>query len=195
MAASDWDPNFKAPGAPKARITVFWASNYKVDTSKKIIDYAEKLLAEHNIGLDVYPGKTRTDKHTIKTSDLIMPEEYNAIRLQMGAVFDDQKSGDKRQRLPVLFCQFKEYGNGITVLRKGPGDPENTSPWLPYCLIGQNADPDYSNLIHEIGHAANETRAHLTTKGNIMHDAPTVQTRDTIVKTQVQVITRAYFVK
>jgi len=192
---SDWDPNYKAPGSLKARITVFWGSNYAKDTSKQILDYTEKLLAEHGIGFDVYPGKTKTDKHTIKTSDLVMDTEYNDLRLKMGAVFDDQKTADKRQRLPVLFCQYKEWGNGLTVLRKGPGDPENASPWLPYVLIGMNADPDYSNLIHEIGHAALESRQHSTTKGHIMHDAPSVQTRNVIVKPVVQAIARSYFVK
>ena len=33
MASSDWDPNYKNPVALKARLTVFWASNYKIDTS------------------------------------------------------------------------------------------------------------------------------------------------------------------
>ena len=41
---SDWDPNFKVPGALKARLTVFWGSNYTVDKSKQTLDYAEKLL-------------------------------------------------------------------------------------------------------------------------------------------------------
>jgi hypothetical protein len=172
---SDWDPNYKAPGALKLRLSLFWGSNYTVDKSKEIVEYAGKLLGEHGIGLDVYPGKTRTDAHTIKTSDIVMPEEYNDLRLKMGAVFDDQKTADKRQRLPVLFCQFKQWGNGLTVLRKGTGDPDSASPWPAYVLIGMNADPDYSNLIHEIGHAAMESRQHSLTKGHIMHDAPSVQ--------------------
>ncbi len=192
---SDWDPNYKVPGALKARLTVFWGSNYTVDKSKQTLDYAEKLLGEHGIGFDVYPGKTRTDKHTIKTPDLVMPEDYNNLRLQMGAVFDDQKTGDKRQRLPVLFCQFKYMGNGLTVLRKGAGDPDSASPWLPYVLIGLDPDIDNSALIHEIGHAAMESRQHSTTKGHIMHDSPAAQTRNIIVKPIVQIIARSYFVK
>jgi hypothetical protein len=190
-----WDPNYKHPGALKARLTLFWGSNYKVDKSKEIVEYAEKLLAQHGIGMDVYPGKTRTDKHTIKIPDLVETTEYNDYRLKMGAIYDDQKTGDKRQRIPVFFCQYRERGNGFTVLTKGPGDPENASPWLPYIFISMNADPDYSNLIHEIGHAANQNRQHSTTEGNIMHDAPAKKTRDTIVKAQVQVIAKAYFVK
>ena len=188
----NWDPNYKNPGAAKARLTLFWASNYKIDTSKKLLDYAEKLLGEHNIGFDVYPGKARTDKHTIQVPDqLIKPEEYNDLRLKMGAIFDDQKTGDKRQRLPVIFCEFLDRGHGLTVLMK----PAGLSPWLPYCLLSGVTDPDNSALIHEMGHAATNSPNHLPQKGNIMHDAPSVMARTTIVKTQVQAIARAYFVR
>jgi hypothetical protein len=187
--------DYKVPGALKARVTLFWGSNYSVDKSKAIVDYTEKMLAEHGIGLDVYPGKARTDKHTIQTSDIVQPEEYEDLRGKMAAIYDDQKSGDKRQRLPVLFCQFKEMGNGLTILKKGMGDPQSASPWLPYVLIGMSADPDNSNLIHEIGHAANQNRQHSTTLGQIMNDAPSVCPRDKINKSQLLVIARSYFVK
>jgi hypothetical protein len=192
---SDWDPNYKNVAAVKARLTLFWASNYKIDTAKKVLDQAEKLLGEHNIGFDVYPGKIRTDKHTIQVPDRpIMPDEYNDLRLKMGAIFDDQKTTDKRQRLPVLFCEFKYSGNGLTVLTKPPSEKEG-STWLPYCLISGVIDGDNSTLIHEIGHAATQSPNHLPQKGNIMHESPVVQARTTIVKTQVQAIARAYFVR
>jgi hypothetical protein len=191
---SDWDPNYKIPGAAKARLTVFWASNYKIDTAKKVLDQAEKLLGEHNIGFDVYPGKVRTDKHTIPVPDRpITPEEYNDIRLKMGAIFDDQKTTDKRQRLPVLFCEFLDRGHGLTVLTR-PAGAATGSTWLPYCLVSGVVDGDNSTLIHEIGHAATNSPNHLPQKGNIMHDAPSVMARNVIVKSQVQAIARAYFV-
>jgi hypothetical protein len=192
---SDRDPNYKVPGALKARVTVFWGSNYSLDKSKMMLDYAEKLLAEHGIGFDVYPGKTRTDKHTIKTPEIIPAGEYEPWRLQMAKIFDDQKTADKRQRLPVFFCQFKDAGDGFTVLTKGPGDPENASPWLPYVFIGMSSAPDESNLIHEIGHAANGNRQHSLDAGEIMHASPAVTKRTKINKTQVVNISRAYFVK
>jgi hypothetical protein len=191
---TDWDPSFKQPGALKARLTLFWASNYKVDTSKKVLDYAEKLLGEHNIGFDVYPSKTRTDKHTIKLPDeLVQKEQYNDLRCQMAKIYDDQKTGDKRQRLPVLFCEFKYPGYGLTVLTKPQGAAEG-STWLPYCLISGNIDNDPSALIHELGHAAMGSN-HLPTLGNIMHDAPSKQARTTIVKSQVQAFSRVYYIK
>ncbi len=195
MASSDWDPNYKNPGAAKARLTLFWASNYKIDTSKTVLDYAEKLLAEHNIGFDVYPGKTRTDKHTIQVPDkLLLPEDYNDLRLKMGAIFDDQKTADKRQRLPVIFCEFKDTGVGLTVLTRPVGTTTG-SPWLPYCLVSGVINGDESVLIHEIGHAATNSPNHLPTPGNIMHDSPAKQKRTTIVKTQIQAIARCYFVR
>ncbi len=194
MSNSDWDANYKSPGAAKARLTLFWASNYKIDTAKKVLDQAEKLLGEHNIGFDVYPGKFRTAKHTIQVPDRpINKEEYNDLRLKMGAIFDDQKTTDRRQRLPVLFCEFLYPGNGLTVLTKPPSEREG-STWLPYCLVSGVIDADSSTLIHEIGHAATGSPNHLPQKGNIMHDAPSVMARTAIVKTQVQAIARAYFV-
>jgi hypothetical protein len=192
---ADRDPNYKVPGSLKARLTVFWGSNYTLDKSKMFLDYAEKLLAEHGIGFDVYPGKTRVDKHVIKTSEIVQPEEYNDLRNQMAKIYDDQKTGDKRQRLPVLFCQNKASGDGYTVLTKGPGDPENASPWLPYVLIGMGSTVDESNLIHEIGHAANQDRQHSPDKGEIMHESPAIVKRTIINKTQMVKISRAYFVK
>lgn len=195
MASSDWDPNYKNPGLAKARVTLFWASNYKIDTAKKVLDQAEKLLSEHGIGFDVYPGKTRTDKHTIQVPDRpINTDEYNDLRLKAGAIFDDQKTADKRQRLPIIFCEFKYPGNGLTILTR-PAGSDDGSPWLPYCLISGLADPDSSTLIHEIGHAATNSPNHLPQKGNIMHESPVIMSRTTIVKTQVQAISRAYFVR
>jgi hypothetical protein len=192
---SDWDPSYKNPGAAKARLTLFWASNYKIDTSKKVLDQAEKLLAEHGIGLDVYPGRTRTAAHTIEVPDRpVNPEEYNDIRLKMGAVFDDQKIAGKRQRLPVIFCEFKYPGYGLTILTK-PAGATDGSPWLPYCMISGVIDPDNSTLIHEIGHAGTGSPNHSPQKGNIMFESSAVQARITIVKAQVQAIARAYFVR
>jgi len=192
---SDWDANYKNPGSAKARLTLFWASNYKIDTSKKVLDQAEKLLSEHNIGFDVYPGKTRTDKHTIQVPDRpLNKEEYNDLRLKAGAIFDDQKTADKRQRLPVIFCEFLYPGNGLAVLTKPPSEKEG-STWLPYCLVSGVIDPDNSTLIHEIGHAATNSPNHLPQKGNIMHESSAIMARTTIVKTQVQAIARAYFVR
>jgi hypothetical protein len=192
---ADRDTNYKVPGALKARVTVFWGTNYTIDKSKMFLDYAEKLLAEHGVGFDVYPGKTRTEKHTIQTPDIVQPGAYGELRDQMAKIYDDQKTGDKRQRLPVLFCQFKDSGEGFTVLTKGMGDPDSASPWLPYVLIGMSSSPDESNLIHEIGHAANQDRQHSPDEGEIMYPSAALVKRSKIDKTQMVRIQRAYFVK
>jgi hypothetical protein len=69
------------------------------------------------------------------------------------------------------------------------------STWLPYCMVRGAIDADNSTLIHEIGHAATNSPNHLWQKGNIMHESPVIQARTTIVKTQVQAIACAYFVR
>lgn len=190
------DPNYKNPGAAKARLTLFWCTNYKIDTSKKVLDQAEKLLGEHNIGLDVYPGRTRTDKHTITVpaDHLILPEEYNDLRLKAAAIFDDQKTPDKRQRLPVFFCEFKDVGHGITVITKKPGDPSG-STWLPYCLVSGVIDNDNATLVHELGHAAHNSGVHSPDLGHVMHNAPAAKARTIIDKIWVQIYARGYYVK
>lgn len=193
--SNDRDPNYKNPGSAKVRVTLFWCTNHTPDISKKQLDYAEKLLAEHNIGFDVLPGKARTDKHTITVPDRpLLPEEYEGLRHKVAAIFDDQKTTDKRQRLPVIFTQVKDWGNAITVITKKPEEATG-STWLPYCLIGSSSDSDLSPVIHEIGHAAHNSRVHSPDKGHIMHEAAAVTPRTIIDRLWVGIIARAYFCK
>lgn len=194
--SNDRDPNYKNPGTAKARLVLFWATNYKQDTSKQVLDYAEKLLGEHNIGMDVYPGRTRTDKFTIKTpDDPILPELYGVVRGVADALYiaDKSKSIESDNRLAVFFCQFKDTGYGITVLKRKPNETTG-SVWAPYCFVGSAVNSDNSTLIHEIGHAAHNSGQHSPDKGHIMFEA-SVQPRTIIDKIWVQIIARAYFVK
>jgi hypothetical protein len=195
--SNDRDPNYKNPGTAKVRLAVFWATNYKSDTSKQVIDQAEKLLGQHNIGLDVYPGKTRTEKHTIKIGDdPILPVTYPVVRGVADAIFigDKLKSIEDDKRLAVFFCQYKDLGLGITVLKRKPGETTG-NPWAPYCFVGSAVDPDNSTLVHEIGHAAHNSGQHSPDKGHIMFEASVVQPRTIIDKIWVQIIARAYFTK
>lgn len=185
-----WDPHYVHPGKTTVRLTLFWVSNYYQDTSQKVLKTAENLLAEHGLGLDTYP-KSRQSKHTIQIpgdpTQLLVndpqntPYDYNWLRNQGAAIFDDQATGDKRQRLPVFFCQFKDAGYGITVLN---------SNWLPYCMIGVNTDPGGYCLAHEIIHAATNSGLHCNTpKGNVFGDVP----GNILVRAHVEAIARAYF--
>lgn len=193
-----WDPNYKAPGNKKVRLTLFWLSNYTIDTWEQAIAKTKKLLAEHGLGLDVYPA-SRSAAHTItipgdSTRLLVRDEttnqdDFNWMRLEAGRIFDDQKTGDKRQRLPVFFCEFKDPAHGLTVLRG------KLSGWLPYCMVSGVLCGDKSTLVHEIGHAAGLN--HLQNpkdlpKRNFMDYV--TQERDLMYKAQVQVLEKAYFV-
>ncbi|MFO1423254.1 MAG: hypothetical protein U1F70_06310 [Candidatus Competibacteraceae bacterium] len=192
MNTTDWDPNYKHPGKTTVRLTLFWVSNYYQDTSQKVLKKAEQMLAEHGLGLDIYPkSRQSAPNHTIQIpgdpTQLLVndpentPYTYNWLRNQAAAIFDDQATKDKRQRLPVFFCQFKASGYGITVLN---------SNWLPYCLIGANPDPDGYCLIHEIIHAATNSAIHCNTpKCNVFGDIP----GNIMIRTHVQAIAKAYF--
>jgi hypothetical protein len=192
MSKSDWDPNYKHPAKKIVRLTLFWVSNYYKDTSQTVLKKTEEMLAEHGLGLDVYP-KTRqaAPKHNIQIpgdpNQLLINDPqntvytYNWVRHQAAAIFDDQATKDKRQRLPVIFCQFKESGAGIAVLG---------SDWPPYCLIGVNPDPGCYCLIHEIIHAATNSSLHCNTpKGNVFGDIP----GNIMIRAHVDAIAKAYF--
>jgi hypothetical protein len=194
--SNDRDPNYKNPGNAKVRLALFWATNYKINTAKQVVDYAEKLLREHNIGLDVYPGTTRTDDHTMNVGDdPVLPMMYSTLRAIADAKYVAKKytSPDADKRLVVIFCEFKDLGHGLTILKRKPGETTG-SLWEPYCLVSGNTGNDDSVLIHEIGHAAHNSGQHSPDPGHIMHEAPVLKARTIIDKIWVKIIARAGFV-
>jgi len=189
MAKSDWDPDYKLPGNKVVNLCLFWATNYKINSSLKTIEQAEKRLKEHNIGINIYPSRNYTKSHIIDVGDeAIPPQDYDKLRRKAAAVFDDQKTTDKIQRLPIIFCEFVARGYGLTVLRG------KNSSWLAYCLVSQTLNQDYSTLIHEIGHAAANNGQHSPQKSNFMHESSYPE-RTIMVKAQIQLLARAYFVR
>jgi hypothetical protein len=116
---TDWDPNYKHPGKTTVRLTLFWVSNYYQDTSQKVLKKAEQMLTEHGLGLEIYPkSRQSAPNHTIQIpgdpTQLLVndpentPYTYNWLRNQAAAIFDDQATKDKRQRLPVFFLPVQE---------------------------------------------------------------------------------------
>jgi len=184
--SSDFDLDFKQPGNVRVRVTLFWVTNcVKMDSSPQtLIAKTEEIYAQHGLSLDIFPSKQRTEQHTIQFPDrLIEQEEFNAIRLEGHRRFDDQKSADRRPRLPIFFCEFRDPANGLTI----KGD------WLPYNFVSGVLTGDRATMAHEIVHAAG-LEGHL--RGNTKNlMAETTHERSEMFKFQVQAVAKAYYAR
>jgi hypothetical protein len=180
------DLNYKHPGNVRIRLTLFWVTNcVNIDTTPEVVlSKAEELYAQHGIGFDIFPSRTRIPEHTIQAPvDLLLPEHYNAIRLEAARRFDDQKTKDKRQRLPVFFCEFKDPSNGLTI----------SGAWPPYVFVSGVLTPDKATLAHEIVHASGiipHDKVHLS---NILAEG--TGSRSEMFKFQVKQVAGAYFAR
>jgi hypothetical protein len=178
--------DYRHPGNAKIRLTLFWVTNcVKIDTSPEVVlAKAEQLYAPHGLGFDILPSRRRIAEHTIEApADLLLPEHYNAIRLEAHQRFNDQATKDKKQRLPVFFCEFKDPSNGLTI----------AGAWPPYVFVSGVLTPDTATLAHEIVHAAGiigHDRAH---SNNIMTEG--TASRSEMFKFQVQQVAGAYFAR
>lgn len=184
--ASDLDLDFKQPGNVRLRLTLFWVTNcVKMDTSPQaLITKTEQIYARHGIGVDIVPSRQRTSEHTISFPDrLIEPNEFNAIRLEGHRRFNDQKAGDRRLRLPVFFCEFRDPANGLTI----KGD------WLPYNFVSGVLTGDQATMAHEIVHAAG-LEGHIRSNTTNLMAEPTHE-RSELFKFQVQTVARSYFAR
>jgi hypothetical protein len=174
----------------KVRVTLFWVTNcVKLESSPRaLIAKTEEIYGRHGLKLDIVPGRDRTEQHTIKFEDRpIDPHEYNAIRCKAHEQYNDEKSGDKRPRLPVFFCEFNDpegrASNGLMI----------TGDWLPYVFVSGALTVDRATMAHEAVHAsgiAGHLRRPDMTK-NLMHE--TTQERSEMVKGQVKQLAVAYF--
>ncbi len=192
-----FDTNYRHPGNLKIRLTLFWVTNcLNMNTTPGLLlARAEELFAKHGLGLDIYPSRHPTPKHTIKTPANVVAaggllinqppkyNHYNEIRYEASRRFDDQKTPVKRQRLPVFFCEFRYPARGITVVG---------SPWLPYVLVSGNISPDRGTLAHEIIHAAGFA-PHIPRPKNIMAETDTG--REEIYRMHVEMVANAYFTR
>jgi LysM repeat protein len=184
------EQNYKHPGNVKIRVTLFWVTNcVKIESSPRaLIARTEEIYSRHGLKLDIVPGRDRTEQHTIKWEDRpIEPDEYNQIRCKAAEQYDDQKSGDKRPRLPVFFCEFNDpegrASNGLMI----------TGDWLPYVFVSGALTADRATMAHEPLHAAGiagHIRGNAMTK-NLMSE--TTHERSEMIKYQVQTLANAYF--
>jgi hypothetical protein len=184
--SSDLDLDFKHPGNVRLRVTLFWVTNcLKIDAAPQaMIARTEALYAKHGLSLDIFPSRQRTPAHTITFPDrLIEQEEYNAIRLEGHRRFNDQKQGDRKPRLPIFFCEFRDPARGLTI----KGD------WLPYNFVSGVVTVDKATMAHEMVHAAGLEGHIRSTATNLMSE-PT-DARSEMFKFQVQTVARAYFAR
>ena len=183
---SDFDLDFKHPGNVKLRVTLFWVTNcVKIDSAPQVlINKTEEIYASHGLSLDIVPSRQRTPEHTIEFPDrLIEQSEFNSIRLEGHRRFNDQARGDRRPRLPIFFCEFRDPAHGLTI----KGD------WLPYNFVSGVLTVDTATMAHEIIHAAGlegHDRANLK---NLM--AEPTDARAEMFKFQVQAAANAYYAR
>jgi hypothetical protein len=93
------------------------------------------------------------------------------------------RSTDKKQRLPVFFCEFKDPANGLTI----------TGDWLPYVFVSGVLAKDKATLAHEMVHASGipgHDRAH---RDNIMSEV--TDNRSELFRSQIQQLAGAYFAR
>jgi hypothetical protein len=181
-----WETDYVVPGNKIVRLTLFWGTNYTSESYKDALKTAADMLKQHGVGLDIYPGSQRTPAHVIDTGDgLLLPDQYNDVRLKAAAIFDDQADPPYKQRLPVIFCEFKDAAHGVTTT--GGGN------WLKFCLIGGVINTDKVTLLHEMGHASG--LPHLTTGGGVRNFMEEADGRTVMHKAQLQTFANGYFVK
>jgi hypothetical protein len=190
MASPGWETDYVVPGAKQVRLTLFWGDNYFDTSYRDCIATTRSMLDQHGLKLDLVPGGGGpTDQFRIevpvKADGLLHEEDYNEVRNRCAAKFDDQAADPHKQRLPIIFCQFKRAAHGLTI---------PTTPWLPFCLV--DAVADEVTMLHEAGHASG--LPHLTTSSkvgqpqNFMFDGG--GDRSLMHKAQLQVFAKAYFV-
>lgn len=186
---------YKHPGNKKVRVTFFWTNLTKSDPAAKMVKASRKMLQEHGIGLDVYPFDRKKAKHPhtlIYPYEVTTRDDVKKLRQLAHEAFDDQKTKDKKQRIPIIFCNYRTSGDHTL------GETFKLSNWLPFCLINVKVpSKDGLTLLHEIGHAAGlkceKYRPGKDSIQNIMHyGAPK---RTDMNKKQVLAVARAYFCK
>ena len=96
----------------RLRMTLFWGDNYFGTVHKDCVATGRAMLAEHSLKLDLLPNNGEpTDQFKVaipvKSDGLLHPEDYNELRNRCAAKFNDQEVAAFKQRLPVIFCNFK----------------------------------------------------------------------------------------
>lgn len=185
-----WDAihNYKFPTARTARVVFFWASNCKSDPSADLVLKARTIMKPHNLDLNVFRQPSRSAEMELAFQEqLYLDEHAEELRKKAAQTFDEKAqgaSGDKRARLPVIFCPFKdgfgESTGGLTLTKTN---------WPPYVLINsEHVAPDKVTLLHEMIHAGGGVDQNL--EGNVMSYS---LNRNDFLRNDVIRLANAYF--
>lgn len=189
----DWDllHHYHHPGNVKIRLTLFWATSVNTDNAPALVDQAEYLLQQHNLSLDVKPGKQKSNEFTLEFNRALeYDEDVLVLRKQAHEKFKDD--GIKK-RLPVIFCPFS-----FAMQKKDDNDPYGIAirgtDWLPFVLINSaRLNPDKVTLLHEIGHAAKLEHETFSTQDPVINFMSYGSSRNGMLRRQLLAIATAYF--
>jgi len=180
--------DYKLPGNKKVNMALFWATNFFGAKDAGNIAKAESMLAEHGMGMNVWPStKAKTTDNTFDFGSNPIPESmYSTVYRKLS---EAATAAGKRDHLLVLFCQFEYPGYGITI-SKGPG----LCFRRPMVFVSASDGNDGVTLVHEAGHAGglpHDTTSTGKTGRNFMNEA---ETRGTMMKWQIEKMGKAYYV-
>lgn len=180
------DPNFKNPGSVKLKVQLFSTNNYFGQTYVEVIDRAEKLLAEHGLGIHCFPSKNPApliDLEGKGPKGVFWEGDYPIIKARIDEVMGLTRTA--QTHLAVVFCTFNESGHGVTPWKK--------YDWKkPLTLISSRPNDDRVTLLHEMGHAALLDHSHVEHEGalNIMDEG---EGRTVIFRDQVEALAKCFF--
>jgi hypothetical protein len=185
-----WDAihNYKFPTSRAARVTFFWASNCKSDPCADLVLKARTIMKQHNLDLNVFRQPGRSSEMELPFQEQVyLDDQAEELRQKAAQKFDVKTqgaNGDKRARLPVIFCPFRDgYGEstgGVTLTKTN---------WPSYVLINsENVAPDKVTLLHEMLHAAGAVHQNL--EGNVMSYS---LNRNDFLRNDVIKLANAYF--
>jgi len=194
MAATDIDYRLKKRVI--LNVAVLYLPTYTQSDDQGMLETAESMLEEHNIGMRMWPESGKKEQKNTLPTNYITKEEYKDpipdTREAYQALRKDVNTWIKNVAryphiVPVIFCKYDHSGFGITPPATKTGNP------CAACLIYSTSKPqkDKVTVLHEMGHAANcnHTKYARNAK-NFMHEA---DGRDNIYKFQVEKFAVAAF--
>lgn len=180
------DPNFRNPKRTRLTIACIYLDNYYKNDDQGVVAKAKAMLDEHNLELDVWPANgQKSSINTIEFGYDIIPHETDVYKELRAAVEAKMKQGGCSFviPMPVVFCQFKHPGLGVT-----PGDMRKLTE---ACLVAPDCNPDKVTLLHEMGHGAglNHEKG-VANQANFMHE---LNGRSKMYKYQVEKMAKAMY--
>jgi hypothetical protein len=178
------DSSWRSPKRVALNIAVLYAGTYYPGDDRGNIAKARETLDKYNIELRVWPeGGKKGSGNVLADINKPIPHDkaaYQAVRLRVNQQI---RNCGFSVVMPALFCQFDHPGYGIT--------PPSFKLVTPGCMIGPTGNKDLMDLVHEIGHAADND--HVTgdeNRANFMHEA---DGRSVIFRSQVEKLAKATF--